>query len=109
MTVLKLYLLVVAVVLLAACSSTITACPPPKTYPPGFNDRLADEVEAWGSVAEIAKEARQLADDLAAKNDPLAASADAIATLLENLPDGSAVVEVVGDYIVLRDQVRACR
>ncbi|SIT16643.1 hypothetical protein SAMN05421759_12430 [Roseivivax lentus] len=28
---------------------------------------------------------------------------------LELLPNGSAVVEMVGDYAVLRDQVRNCR
>ena len=28
---------------------------------------------------------------------------------LAQLPDGSAVVEMMGDYAVMRDQVRSCR
>ena len=27
---------------------------------------------------------------------------------LATLPDGSAIVEMMGDYVVMRDQVRAC-
>jgi hypothetical protein len=27
---------------------------------------------------------------------------------LAMLPDGSAIVEMMGDYVVMRDQVRAC-
>ena len=28
---------------------------------------------------------------------------------LAMLPDGSAIVEMMGDYVVIRDQARSCR
>lgn len=58
--------------LASGCTSVPVAhCPPLKTYPPEFSQRLADEVDA--------------------------------------MPADSATVEAIGDYIALRDSVRACR
>ncbi len=36
--------------LLAGCSAVpVAVCPPVKTYPPGFSERLANEIEAMPS------------------------------------------------------------
>jgi hypothetical protein len=55
-----------------ACTSVpVAQCPPLKSYPPEFSQRLAGELEA--------------------------------------MPADSATVEAIGDYIALRDSVRACK
>ena len=46
---------------------------------------------------------RELMDDLGAVRE-FAQAAEELATL----PDGSAVVEMISDYVVMRDQVRDC-
>lgn len=57
---------------LSSCSTTpVSVCPPLKTYPPEFSQRLANEMEA--------------------------------------MPSDSATAEAIGDYMGLRDAIRACQ
>lgn len=59
------------ILLLAACETSSSACPPVRDYPKAFVGQLAAELAA--------------------------------------LPAGTAIEDAIADYIVLRDQVRACR
>lgn len=64
-------LTILTALLLAGCAShtPVAVCPPIRTYPPGFSERLASELEA--------------------------------------MPSDSATVEAIGDYIGLRDAIKA--